>query len=486
MLLDTHMLCRAAGGRLVSGDHRPLGAVSIDSRSTPEGAVFFCIRGPRFDGHRFAGQAVDRGATVVVADRRGVSALPNRILEGDTAVVVVSDTVRALGRLAAAARVQFKGVVVGLTGSSGKTTTKALVAAVLGTAGPTLATHGNLNNHLGVPLTLLRLTEPDAPDYRFAVVEMGMNAPGEISYLASLAGPQIGVITSVGAAHLAGLGTIEAVARAKGELFGALPREGLAVMPSRVPYPWRVTAGLRAPLLCVGERAVDRIRLSAVRPTEGGVAGIVHVDGQRHRLELKLDGRHNLQNALLAIAVGQRLGVPVEQAIVALATVEPPSMRGEVRRLPDDTPVVLDCYNANPQSMAVAIRTFADRAPDGLLVLGDMLELGPGESDAHRALGEAVARLPGSPTVVGVGPLSANLVTGARDAGMDPQRVIHTVDAASAARRIDGLRRPGQPILLKGSRGIRLEQVFEALEAAAHDSDDDAAVDAAAEEGPAR
>ncbi len=461
MLLDSQTLCRAAGGRLMDGEHRPLGPISIDSRTSPPGAAFFCIRGPRFDGHRFAGQAVDRGATVIVADRRGVSALP--MLGGDTTVVVVSDTVRALGRLAAATRVQFRGTVVGLTGSSGKTTTKEMVAAVLATAGPTLATAGNLNNHLGVPLTLLRLAEPDAPPYRFAVVEMGMNAAGEIRYLSSLAGPRIGVLTSVGAAHLAGLGSVEAIARAKGELFDALPPVGLAIMPSRVPFPWRVTAGLRAPLICVGERPADAVRLRAVRTTTRGVAGTVEVDGRLHRLRLKLDGRHNLHNALLAIAVGRALGVDPEAAVAALAEVEPPSMRGEMRTLADGTPVVLDCYNANPQSMAVAVRTFADRAPDGLLVLGDMLELGPGGVDAHRAAGEAVARLPGEPTLIGVGRLSAHLVEAARAAGMPPERARHREDAEAAAAAVIDLRRPGQPILLKGSRGVRLERVYEAL-----------------------
>ncbi len=463
MQLDTHLLCRAASGRLVSGEHRPLGPISIDSRTSAPEATFFCIRGPRFDGHRFAGMALDRGAKVIVADRRGVTALPEVVLEGDAAVIVVSDTVRALGRLAAAARTQFAGTVVGLTGSSGKTTTKEMLAAVLGTAGPTLATEGNLNNHLGVPLTLLRLADPDGPEHRFAVIEMGMNAPGEIGYLASLAAPRIGVITSVGAAHLAGLGSIEAIARAKGELFGALPRDGLALMPSRVPYPWRVTEGLRAALVCVGEREVDPIRLSAARPTADGIVGTVHVGDTPYRLALKLDGRHNLQNALLAIAVGRHLGVPVEAAIAALGAVEPPSLRGEVRRLGDGTPVVLDCYNANPQSMAVAIRTFADRAPDGLLVLGDMLELGPDEVEAHRALGEAVAKLPGDPTLVAVGPLSEAMIDGARDGGMDPARAVHAVHADDAVGRVAALRRPGQPILLKGSRGMRLERVFEGL-----------------------
>lgn len=465
MPLDTRTLCRAAGGRLLSGDHRVLGPPSLDSRTVEAGQTFFCIRGPRFDGHRFATQAADRGATVVVADRRGVSALPGALLDGPVTVVVVPDTVRALGRLATAARVQFKGTVVGLTGSSGKTTTKELIAAVLRTAGPTLATRGNLNNHLGVPLSLLALE----PDHRFAVIEMGMSAAGEISYLASLAGPRIGVITSVGAAHLAGLGSIRAIARAKGELFDNLPRDGLAIMPSRVAWPWRVTAGLRSPLWCVGERQADRVRLVDARPLDEGMAGTVEVDGRRHALRLRLDGRHNLHNALLAIAVGLALDVPVADAVAALAEVPPPAMRGELRRLPDGTAVVLDCYNANPQSMAAAIATFAERAPDGVLVLGDMLELGPGEIDAHRAIGEAVAALPGSPLLIGVGRLSVHTVEAARAAGLPAERALHRDDPDAVAAVIAG--RPGAPILLKGSRGARLERVFAALSAAREEGD---------------
>lgn len=472
MRIDSQLLCQVTGGRLVDGAHRDLGPVSIDSRTAPPDSTFFCIRGPRFDGHRFAGQAVDKGASVVVADRRGVSALPEWVLDGRVTVLVVSDAVRALGQLAAATRQKFDGGVIGLTGSSGKTTTKEMIAAVLATAGPTLATAGNLNNHLGVPLTLLRLAEPEAPDYRFAVVEMGMNARGEIAYLAGLARPEIGVITSVGAAHLAGLGSVRAIARAKGELFDALTADGLAIMPSRIAWPWVVTAGLRAPLLCVGEREVDAVRLSAVRPEGAGMIGTVRVDGETHRLRLQLDGRHNMHNALLAIAVGRRLGVPPAVAVAALAEVAPPPMRGEVRRLLDGSPVVLDCYNANPQSMAAAIATFADRAPDGILVLGDMLELGEGEAEAHRALGEAVGRLPGTPTLVGAGPRAQAIVEGARDAGLAPERAVHAADAAAAAERVAGLRRPGQPILLKGSRGTRLERVYDALRKA--------------EEGPAR
>lgn len=456
--LSTRDLAEVSGGHLVFGAHGPLGPVSIDTRTLAAGQAFFCIRGPRFDGHAFIDEALARGARVVVVDQQGVERLRGRDPRGAT-VIAVPDTVEALGAVAALHRRRFEGAVVGLTGSSGKTTTKELVAAVLRAAGPTLATAGNLNNHLGVPLTLLRLTG----EHRFAVIEMGMNAPGEIAWLGTLAAPRIGVITTVGPAHLQGLGTVEAVAAAKGELFGALPPDGLAVMPSDIAFPWRVTMGLRAPLLLVGERPEDEVRLVKAQATADGAAGTVEVDGERHRLTLRMAGTHNLHNALLAVAVGRALGVPPAAAVAALAEVPPPSMRGELRRLPDGTEVVLDCYNANPQSMAAAVRTFAQRAPDGVLVLGDMLELGAGAAADHEAIGRLVAGLPGHPLLVGVGPLAAALVEGARAAGLPADRCHLTRDAEEAAALLRTVRGEGRPILLKGSRGIRLERIFDAL-----------------------
>ncbi|MEZ4466030.1 MAG: UDP-N-acetylmuramoyl-tripeptide--D-alanyl-D-alanine ligase [bacterium] len=219
----------ALGGERVAGETRPLGEVGIDSRAVAPESTFFCLRGPRFDGHDFARPAVDAGARVVVcepASARRVSAT----LGGRATVIALHDTTRGLGLLAARYRLGFGGEVVGLTGSSGKTTTKELIAAVLATRGAVHKTPGNLNNHLGVPLTLLGLR----PDHAFAVIEMGMSALGEIAWLADLARPRIGVITSVGEAHLESLGTIDNVARAKGELLRALPVSGVGILPSDV------------------------------------------------------------------------------------------------------------------------------------------------------------------------------------------------------------------------------------------------------------
>ena len=222
----TQFLCDATGGELIHGVHCSLDSVSIDTRTLESNAAFFCLKGPNFDGHRFAANAVERGASVIVVERNAVEGL-GRLASLGT-VVAVDDTEKALGLFASAWRDLHNVTIVGLTGSSGKTTTKELIAAVLSCAGATLATEGNLNNHLGVPLTLLRLT----PAHRYAVIEMGMSDFGEIAYLASLAKPDIGVVTTVGRAHTEGVGSLDGVAQAKGELLSALATDGLGIIPA--------------------------------------------------------------------------------------------------------------------------------------------------------------------------------------------------------------------------------------------------------------
>lgn len=458
-LLTTEDLIELGGERVV-GEHRPLGSVSIDSRTLSPDSTFFCIRGPRFDGHDFALPAVDAGARVVVCEgpsARRVAAT----LSGRATVVAVPDTVRILGLLASRHRVHFEGTVVGITGSSGKTTTKELVAAVLGTAGPVLKTTGNLNNHLGLPLTLLGLGR----HHRFAVLEMGMSAVGEIAWLAELARPRIGLITSVGAAHLMTLGDVRTVAQAKGELLRALPPNGLGIIPSDVAWPWVLTRGVQAPLMTVGRGPTDEVRLTGAREGKQGAVGTVHVDGRAHALRLRLTGEHNLRNALLAIAAGRALGVDPAVAVEALGAVEPPAMRGEIRRLADGTPVVLDCYNANPQSMVASLEAFVRRAPHGIAILGDMLELGPGAAFAHAAIGRTLGRLAPTVALIAVGRFAQDMVAAAREAGTT--YAVAAPDAEAAAGVLYDRVLDGRPILLKGSRGMRLERVWNALSASA-------------------
>ncbi len=459
MQLRTDYLCDATGGRLLSGRHASAEGVSIDSRTTRPGDIFFAIRGDRFDGHKFAPAAIEKGAVAAVLDARGAAGLPTWVLESDVPLVLVPDTVVALGRYAAWQRARFQGPMVAITGSSGKTTTKEMTACVLSLAGSTLATQGNLNNHLGLPLTLLRLRE----EHALAVVEVGMNAPGELSYLAAIAGPSLAVVTSVGEAHVAGLGSVQGVARAKGELLESLRPDGLAVMPSDVHLPWALTWGLRAPLLLVGERSVDEVRLTGARETATGAVGTVHAHGERARLKLQMSGRYNLRNALLAIAVGLEHGVRLKEAARALSRLPALPMRGEVREGPNGTRWVLDAYNANAQSMEASLRTFLGRAPRGVLVLGDMLELGDTSLYVHRRIGRRVAELGPDALLIGVGAHAFYLVEAARAAGMPAARALHADDAEDAVSIVREHLFEGADVLLKGSRGVALERVFAAL-----------------------
>ncbi len=455
---DAHFICEATGGELVSGPNSVFGDVSIDTRTITPGAAFFCLKGPNFDGHQFAQDALGKGASLLIVERTSLPSLA-RLPDGLHGIVAVDDTERALAQAAAAWRRAHDVKVVGLTGSSGKTTTKEMVDAVLGSHGPTLATRGNLNNHLGVPLTLFRLS----PEHQFAVIEMGMNAPGEIAYLAELSQPSVGVVTTVGQAHTEGVGSLDGVADAKGELLRALPSDGLGIIPSGIDRRSRLTSQVSAKLETVGEAQDDVVRLARYDAMGERASGEVLIDQQLYPVSIELSGRYNLDNAMLALAVGRALGVSMEDAISALGKVAPPALRGEIRTLADKTEVVLDCYNANPQSMRAAVGTFVQRHPNGVLALGDMLELGVSAEEEHAHLGEFVANLDGQPELVGVGRLSQHTVNGALGAGMQRVRTAWYSDAVSAANHVGARCSAGRALLLKGSRGMRMERIFEVL-----------------------
>lgn len=444
------------GGDLIHGGHRPLGTVSLDSRTIGPHSTFFCVPGPNFDGHDFAPAAAAAGARVIVCARAAARRVVAAVAEYDVTVVAVNAPIYALGMLALRYRQRYNGTVIGLTGSSGKTTTKEMIAAVLGATAPTHRTPGNLNNHLGVPLTLLGL----GAQHRYAVIEMGMSARGEIARLAEMSRPHLGVITSVGAAHLEKLGHIGNVAEAKGELLRALPPDGVGIIPSNIDQVWRLTRHIRAPLIAVGRRAEDDVRLTHLREGKAGAMARVHVDGQMFPLRLQMAGLHNLSNAALAIAVARQLDLDIGQAVKALGEVPAPRMRGEIRRLPDGTPVVLDCYNANPQSTRASLQAFVKRAPQGIAVIGDMLELGEVAPVAHAAMGQTIAAASPDLRLVAVGRFAGLMVQAARESGL--REAIAVPDAAAATTALAD-RAAGRPILLKGSRGIGLERVFDDL-----------------------
>jgi UDP-N-acetylmuramoyl-tripeptide--D-alanyl-D-alanine ligase len=461
-------LAAAAGGRLVQAGERPISAAFIDSRQPRTDALFVPIVAAR-DGHDFIAAAARAGAsaTLVGAGRP----LPEGV-EG-LSVVEVDDTLAALTALGADARDRIAGPVVAITGSNGKTTTRAFVEAALATAyDPVLCTRGNLNNHLGVPLSLL--DEPHEP--AAAVLELGMSAPGENDHLAKIVRPSVHVITSIALEHLEFMGTIEAIAAAEAEPIAHLrPGPGgeapalvvPADEPTLAPHLPGADTGVR--VLRVGPAAGDELEV-AITEVEVGARTRVRLrlrGGEALELRLATFGAHNARNAASAVAVARHLELPLPPLVEALEAVAPVGDRGRLLELGPHL-LIADCYNANPGSMQAALDSLAQlreaRRGPLLAVLGDMLELGPEEARLHRELGEQAARL-GLDAVLGFGPLAAHTASAAASAGLDAAQVSGEAGSVEEAvawvrERLNGA--PGA-VLFKASRGMRLERVIAGL-----------------------
>ena len=446
----------ATGGRRVQGCERAaLAGVSTDSRSVAAGDLSIANAGDRFDGP-------DSGAA---AGRAGAeAALVRRVPAGCPAglpVVVVGDTTVAYGRIAAWWRRRMPARVVGVTGSNGKTTTKDLLGRLLSRLGPTVASIANHNNHIGVPETLLRLR----PEHRFAIVEMGSNHPGEIATLAELARPDVGVITNVGKSHLEFFGSLRGVQREKASLLDHLAPGGLAVLHAdpRDRHSRAIRDDFKGPTITFGSAADATWRADAVWPGDRSVEFVLSHTG--HRFVVPVVGAWQVDNCLAAVAVAHQLGLGLPAAVAALATCEPPSLRMNVRRRGQLT-LIVDCYNANPDSMRAALGELAHRRTRGrrVAVLGDMLELGRAADPEHQALGKLVAGGPAD-LLCAVGEQAARVARAAVRAGMPRDRVLWSRDAALAAPTLCEQLLPNDTVLVKGSRGLRLERVAEAIEA---------------------
>ena len=447
-------IVRATQGALVAGDLAvPVTGVSIDSRTLGVGEAFFAIEGHRLDGHAFLADAAGRGAACLV-----VHALHDDI-PANVPLVLVEDTTKALGRLAAFHRARFSVPVVAVTGSNGKTTTTELAAAVLGTRLHVLRPASSFNNQWGLPLTLLRL----APEHEALVLEIGSNRPGEIAYLAGLAAPTVGVVTTVAQAHTEFLGSLDGVREEKAALVRAVPPEGCVVLNADDPRVAGMARDARARILTYGLASSATVRaVDGVVEEGAGLGFTLEAGGERERVALAFAGRHNVTNALAAAATGVALGFPLAEIARGLAGARPVAGRcvwretGAVRIL-DDT------YNANPVSLRAALATVAaGRQPDGrlVIVLGDMLELGAIAEEAHREAGRAVAAA-GADEFVGVGRLAALAVEAARLGGLAEAHHAMTFEdtVAHLLKRLA----PGDTVLVKGSRGMRMERVVDAL-----------------------
>jgi UDP-N-acetylmuramoyl-tripeptide--D-alanyl-D-alanine ligase len=473
---------------------------SIDSRTLEPGDLFFAIRGERFDGHDFVAAAFERGACAAVVAAPALSRQkqggpgwgsqnPLSAKSGQTGgtqttppkqnplgwgtqgrLLVVGDVLAALQRLAASVRRHWGKRVIGVTGSAGKTTTKEAIAAVLGARFEVLRSQGNLNNHFGVPLQLLRLE----PEHDVAVIEMGMSAAGEIAALGRIAAPDWGVVTNVGHAHAEFFPDgVAGIARAKYELVAALPRQGVAFLNCDDHYVSQFGRDFEGKVVyygrgpCADPRAETvealgaegiRVRVRATTPVSklaGGSGG-----SQEAELYLRLPGEHNAKNALAAIAVGLESGLPLEVCCTALAALRPEDKRGEVVTVRGAT-IINDSYNSNPEALKSMIATLAATpAQRRIVVAGEMLELGPEAATLHAACGKE-ASLAGIDMVIGVRGNARHLAEAASQWGVEAH-FVETPEEAGAWLR-EHLR-AGDAVLLKGSRGVRLERALEGLQ----------------------
>ncbi|HEY8119714.1 MAG TPA: UDP-N-acetylmuramoyl-tripeptide--D-alanyl-D-alanine ligase [Myxococcota bacterium] len=436
------------GGRLAGPDAEFAG-ISIDSRTVEPQQLFVALRGERFDGHAFVAGAAGCGAAGAIVEKASDAALPQ---------VVVGDVQAALTALAAAWRAKSSALVLGVGGSNGKTTTKELLAAMLSGAGPTLATRGNLNNHIGVPLTLLRLE----PAHRYAVVEMGANHPGEIAALAALAKPAIALVTNAGDEHLEGFGDLAGVAHAEGEMFAALAADGTAVINADDPFCelWQTMAPRGARILRFAIEAPADVRALAIqgRIESGAFATsfTLAIGAGQARVKLPLAGRHNVLNALGAAAAAHAAGVALPLIAAGLERMRPVAGRLQLKPGLRGSWLIDDSYNANPSSVRAGIDVLCALPGEHWLVLGEMAELGNETVASHAGVGD-YARRAGITRLFAMGAATRHAVDsfGARAGWYD--------DAAQLSEALAASLEPGVTALVKGSRVNRLERVVERL-----------------------
>lgn len=454
MKLDLQSIVQITAGSLMSSKAQgsiTVSGISTDSRTTRPGDLFVPLRGPKFDGHDFLLQAVRNGA---------VACLSEEVISGfPVPVIRVADTLRALGDLAAARRRAFPGPVLAVTGSSGKTTTKEMLGAILALTGPGLITPGNYNNLVGMPQTLFALKK----EHRWVVLEMGMSALGEIARLAQIGQPQIGIITNVGAAHLETLRSLDGVARAKGELFAALPPDGTAIINADDSRVLALPVANGAQRLLFGCSSQATVRAETVDLWQGGVCFRLVLPEGSYPVKLHSWGRYNVHNALAAAAAAHALQVPGTTIVRGLESFRPCAGRMEISTLDHEVVLLEDCYNANPQAVMAALATLAELPGSGrnIAVLGDMLELGEAAPQLHREIGRAAAGCVDE--LLLVGELATETATGACRAGLSQEHVTVATDQQRLVERLLQIVQPGDRVLVKGSRGMAMEKICAAL-----------------------
>jgi UDP-N-acetylmuramoyl-tripeptide--D-alanyl-D-alanine ligase len=443
MITTLSVAARCMQGEL-RGEDREFRGISTDTRTIRDSELFFALQGPNFDGRDYVATALERGAA---------GAVVARCTRDSIAQISVDDAKAALGRFGAAWRAQHDLSVVGVTGSNGKTTLKELIAACLSRQGPTLATHGNLNNDIGVPLMLSRIESM----HRYAVIEMGANHAGEIAYLVSLANPDIVVITNAGAAHLEGFGSIEGVARAKGEILQNAQRPRFAVLNADDNYfDYWSTLVSDVQLLSFGFSETADLRATDISAHTTGTDFTLHIGSDRVAVSLPLAGVHNVRNACAAAAVAHAAGISRDEIRAGLESVSPVGGRLEPLRAVHGATLFDDSYNANPLSVIAAAEFIATLPGESWLVLGDMKELGDDAAELHREVGEA-ARASGVNRLFAYGDLASSAAEGFGEYASWFASLDALVDELCEDLNED------VNVLVKGSRSMRMERVVDAL-----------------------
>jgi UDP-N-acetylmuramoyl-tripeptide--D-alanyl-D-alanine ligase len=461
VILTIEEVLRATGGKLLQGKENAFfQGISTDSRTIAEGELFIALKGSRFDGHHYALEALEKKAGGVLIEEDKVGDIRWNGYRS-RAVIAVKDTLDALGDIARDWRCKYGIPVVALTGSNGKTTTKEMMAACLETTFPILKTKGNLNNLIGVPLTLLTLTEKE----RVMVLEMGMNVPGEIRRLTEIVEPDVGLITNIQKVHLEGIGSLERLKEEKGELFRRMRRDGTILVNQDDPrvvdlasdYPGqKITFGIEHP----AEVMAKEIRLGGA---EGTFFTLI-LEGEAMEIHLRLLGRHFIPNALSAIAAACLFGVEVKQVKEALENFKSIPMRMEIIPLKGGKTLINDAYNANPHSMGLALETLVEAKGEGraIAVLGDMLELGNFTKEAHEQLGEKVSEL-SIDFLLALGEEAPIVVESAIRHGFPLERVRVVESHSEAISILKQMIQNGDWILVKGSRRMAMEKIVEGL-----------------------
>ncbi|MGE5841953.1 MAG: UDP-N-acetylmuramoyl-tripeptide--D-alanyl-D-alanine ligase [Deltaproteobacteria bacterium] len=447
-------------GELLKGlPGQTFSGISTDSRIVGKDELFWALKGEIFDGHDFVEEAIRKGAAGAVVNEDWGAHVP---AETRASLVAVPDTLKALGNFARRWRRRFNARVSALTGSGGKTTTKEMTYSILSLQGPTLKNEGNFNNLIGLPLSLFLLEK----EHQYAVLEMGMNRPGEIGRLTEIADPDVGLITNVGRAHLEGVGSIEGVAKAKVELLERMAPRGLAILNGDDRMLMQAAAAIRKKPVTFGQGLQNPVRAEGIQNLgREGFSFYLHWQGKTFPVRIKVPGFHNVYNALAAAAIALSLDLSVDQIQEGLARFEGIRGRFKVVPLPDGSVLIDDTYNSNPSSLKLGLESIKALAPRGRRVivgLGEMLELGKETEARHVEAGEMVAGS-GADWLVALGDHAPEMIRGALDKGFPRERAIRVKDHKEMGAKILELMMPGDLVFLKASRRIGLERVVERL-----------------------